>query len=57
MGISLEEVIIALRDEKHMLVPMEEGDRSEMQEYSTFYPDGFSLARFVELVENGEIWQ
>ena len=57
LKVSLEEVIIALRDEKHLLIPMKEGDEMDLQGLPSLYPDGFSLARFVELVGNSEIWK
>jgi hypothetical protein len=57
LKVSLEEVIIALRDEKHLLAPLVEDRGADKQERPTLYPGGFALGRFVELVENGEIWQ
>ena len=70
LKISLEELIIALRDDWHLLM---EGDRvfgmdAGLEQNTgegacgatlpaTLYPEGFSFARFVEVIESGSVWQ
>lgn len=49
LKVSLEEVIIALRDDVHLLQP-------PPQVCATLYPSGFSASRFVEVLESEEVW-
>jgi hypothetical protein len=68
LKVSLEEVIIALRDDRHLLndpagllisggteqidgVRPPENDRAW-----TLYPDGFSVSRFIQVIENEAVW-
>lgn len=67
LKVSLEEILIALRDDRHLLndpdglldgsgtqsVPQ---DPSERLPESTLYPDGFGASRFVEVVEAQAVW-
>ncbi len=58
LKVSLEEVSIALRDERHLLddpVGLA-GPSIDAALDTTLYPEGFSSARFVEVIENGEVW-
>lgn len=67
LKISLEEVLIALRDDRHLLndpgglingtwMEPDRGDIAEAEKALTLYPDGFSLSRFVEVIESEEVW-
>jgi Holliday junction resolvase-like predicted endonuclease len=62
LKVSLEEMLIALRDDAHLLSAPDglisessqgtrEGDR-----VGTLYPEGFSATRFVEVIQGAEIW-
>ena len=51
--VSLEALQIILRDERHLL----RHDNGLLQPVNnTLFPDGFTAARLVEVVETGEIW-
>lgn len=59
LKVSLEEVIIALRDDSQLLFDREtfvEGQ--EMQGYANFtlYPDGFTAKKFLSVIEEQQIW-
>lgn len=67
LKVSLEELLIALRDDRLLLSDprdlLQEGhDRSETSAgddaapVSTLYPNGFSAARFVEVIESEAVW-
>jgi hypothetical protein len=51
LKVSLEELLIVLRDERHLLLGLPErtGDTG-------LYPDGFNAGRFAAIVEAGELW-
>jgi hypothetical protein len=68
LKISVEEMLIALRDDRHLLndpggllagqyepgqAIMDEKNSSAM----TLYPDGFSARRFVEVIETEAVWE
>jgi hypothetical protein len=64
---SLEEVLIALRDDRHLLDDPDglvsgrftlDGDAEEhgRERRGTLYPDGFDAARFVEVIETEAVW-
>ena len=68
LKVSLEEVLIALRDDRHLLNDpeglldgtwMEAGhaDIAEFGKPPTMYPDGFSSSRFVEVIESEIVWE
>ena len=68
LKVSLEEVLIALRDDRHLLNDPEgllngtwmeagHGDAGEVDKPPTLYPDGFSLSRFVEVIESEAVWE
>jgi hypothetical protein len=67
LKVSLEEVLIALRDDSHLLndpdgllsgawMESHEDESSAMDEQPTLYPDGFSFARFVDVIEGESVW-
>ena len=68
LKVSLEEVLIALRDDRHLLNDLEglfngtwmeagHGDVAEFDKLPTLYPDGFSSSRFVEVIESEAVWE
>jgi Holliday junction resolvase-like predicted endonuclease len=67
LKVSVEELLIALRDDHHLLNDPDgllagnygadrslETDTSESA--STLYPDGFNAERFVDVIETGAVW-
>jgi Holliday junction resolvase-like predicted endonuclease len=59
LKISLEEIIIALRDDSHLLfnmVDIAEGKEIERDEEFTLYPNGFSINNFLGVIEQRRIW-
>jgi hypothetical protein len=67
MKVSLEEVLIALRDDRHLLNDSEslcynrQGDENnrtlaENQIASTLYPNGFSSNYFIDIIERQAVW-
>lgn len=67
LKVSVEELLIALRDDRHLLNDpngllagnyREDQSRENDTNRSawTLYPDGFSAARFVEVIETAAIW-
>lgn len=68
LKVSLEEVLIALRDDRHLLndprglrdgswVETEHDDESVLNKFPTLYPDQFSISRFIEVVESEAVWE
>lgn len=60
LKVSLEEVLIALRDERHLLrdpgsLNACHGWTPEPDETS-LYPQGFTVSRFIDVIENGLVW-
>jgi hypothetical protein len=67
LKVSLEEVLIALRDDRHFLNDTDglfsnryggahsKGKKKGRQK-TTLYPGGFTAARFVEVIENESVW-
>lgn len=62
LKVSLEEVLIALRDDAHLLTDpygllseSSQGTR-DRDRVGTLYPEGFSAARFVEVIQGAEVW-
>lgn len=51
--VSLEALQIILRDERHLL---HHDDELLQPLINTLFPDGFTAARLVEVVETGEVW-
>ena len=67
LKVSVEEMVIALRDDRHLLSGLDgllsgrlqEGRIAESEmprQGSTLYPHGFSAERFVDVIETGEVW-
>ncbi len=67
LKVSLEEVLIALRDDRHLLNDpagiltgrdreAESVKMSNAQQEITLYPDGFTASRFIEVIENESVW-
>lgn len=67
LKVSLEEVLIALRDDRHLLSDPDgmpsarypEAGPEQMnkaQKRTTLYPEGFSAARFIEVIETESVW-
>jgi hypothetical protein len=67
LKVSLEEVLIALRDDRHLLndpggrlsgswMEAIHNDVAAVDNPQTLYPDGFSLSRFVEVIESEAVW-
>jgi hypothetical protein len=68
LKVSLEEVLIALRDDRHWLndpfglftgqpIDINTIESSEILMTSTLYPDGFSGGRFVDVIERQAVWE
>jgi Holliday junction resolvase-like predicted endonuclease len=67
LKVSLEEVLIALRDDRHLLndpdgiisgrhPDIESEKMNDARQQMTLYPEGFSAARFIEVIENESVW-
>ena len=67
LKVSLEEVLIALRDDSHLLndpagfltgTTVEEfSEETESGRHSMLYPNGFSFSSFVDVIESEAIWR
>jgi len=61
LKISLEEVLIALRDERHFLNEpasiLANPEQISLQMERTLYPRGFNVSRFIEVIENALVWE
>ncbi len=67
LKVSLEEVLIALRDDRHLLNDPDgiisgrhrdiaSEKMNDARQQMTLYPEGFSAARFIEVIENESVW-
>jgi hypothetical protein len=67
LKVSLEEILIALRDDHALLndpaqmlgttkTPREKNDSYDLAQQTTLYPGGFNFGRFVEVVESEAVW-
>lgn len=67
LKVSLEELLIALRDERHLLDDPDgllsgrkRGSqpelKSDVRQKSTLYPEGFTSVRFIEVIECESVW-
>ena len=59
LKVSLEEIIIALRDDSQLLYDREnfvEGQEFQGDPNHTLYPDGFTTNDFIQVLENQSIW-
>ena len=57
LKLSLEELLIALRDDRHLL--NDPGDilaGASVTGEGTLYPHGFSAMRLLEVIEREEVW-
>jgi hypothetical protein len=63
----LEEVLIALRDDQHLLndpdgivsghyQEKDVGMSNDAQRHATLYPTGFSAVGFIEVIEEESVW-
>ena len=52
--VSREALEVILRDEKHLLRPL---DQLEEDEQSSLFPEGFTADRFVEVAESEALWR
>lgn len=61
LKVSLEELLIALRDDRHLLHDPEglfaQTTPSEHAKRQSLYPQGFSAERLIEVVETQAVWQ
>ena len=68
LKISIEEMVIALRDERHLLTNVAELFAARPETHrsigteqpssaTTWYPTGFSAGRFVEVIETEAVWE
>lgn len=57
LKVSLEEILIVLRNERHILLSMMELVSSpERRTEDDLYPEGFTSARFAAIIEGNELW-
>ena len=67
LKVSLEELIIALRDDRHLLNEADrilapdaagagKSDRDDEAQRATLYPTGFSFGAFVDAIESESVW-
>ena len=67
LKVSIEEMLIALRDDRHRLddpdgfvsgkFTVDDGAKEQWREHrGTLYPDGFNAERFVEVIEAQAVW-
>ena len=67
LKVSLEEVLIALRDDRHLLndplgmfssqgVNIDKIDINEVNAHSTLYPNGFTGKYFIDVIEGQSVW-
>ncbi|MDT0628056.1 NERD domain-containing protein [Alteromonas sp. W364] len=52
LKVSLEEVLIALRDDSYLL-----SDIANINPEATLYPDGFSIHSFLNIIEYEQVWK
>jgi Holliday junction resolvase-like predicted endonuclease len=66
LKVSVEELLIALRDDRHLLndpngllsgtYVADQSPESDARSTWTLYPDGFRAERFVEVIETAAVW-
>ena len=54
--LALEEILVALRDERHLLRGLSCLLRGEESQPDPLYPQGFTAARFIDAIESGAVW-
>lgn len=52
----LEEILIALRDERHLLRGLSGLLHGEEPTPDSLYPQGFTASRFIDAIESGVVW-
>ena len=58
LKVTVDEILIALRDEAHRLHSIEGISLNGVPEgQTTLYPDGFSSEIFIEAIESGLVWK
>jgi Holliday junction resolvase-like predicted endonuclease len=61
LKVSLEELLIALRDDRHLLHDPDgmfaQTTTADRAEHSSLYPQGFSVERLIEVMETQAVWQ
>ncbi|WP_210397367.1 hypothetical protein [Motiliproteus sediminis] len=64
LKISVEEILIALRDDRHLLndpagmfAANGPSNSSESSVVTSLYPNDFSAERFINVIENGLVWE
>lgn len=60
LKVSLEEVIIALRDDSQLLFDIGkfiDGQKMQGDPDHTLYSDGFTATNFLNVIEQKEVWQ
>jgi len=60
LKVSLEEVIIALRDDSQLLFDKDtfvEGQEMQGDANFTLYPEGFTAKKFLSVIEQQQVWQ
>jgi hypothetical protein len=68
LKVSLEEILIALRDDRHLLkdpgglldgrwMETDWSGAASFDHSPSLYPDGFSASRFVEVIESEAVWE
>jgi hypothetical protein len=57
LKVSLEEILIVLRNERYILLSMTElVNLTERRTEDDLYPEGFTAARFAAIIEGNELW-
>jgi len=67
LKVSLEEMLIALRDDRHLLntphgmssnqdINLDKVDLGGTVSTSSLYPNGFSVKRFIDVIQNQSVW-
>jgi hypothetical protein len=60
LKVSLEEVIIALRDDSQLLFDRDtfvEGQEMQGDRFHTLYPHGFTVNEFIKVIEKESVWE
>ena len=56
LKLSLEELLVALRDERHLLRGLSHFLDGEHPPPETLYPQGFTAQGFIEVIESDAVW-
>jgi hypothetical protein len=52
--VSREVLEVVLRDEKHLLSPLNELD---LDNHESLFPNAFSASHFIDVIETGALWK